>query len=844
MVTVQEGAILLSGIQCACSTPGVIQTPCIDTPTAFKEIIKMSTMTIDDRREHAKRALTVFKGMIATVYEPLLRAVTGKPKLKVLPASQISATDGKTVWLMVPWVLGETREHDYALCNKRDPLTFVMRCDACRVRDAIDGVVFHESAHITSDSFEPVEPEKMQELVKETMPFIDADALKLPREYKGRPLTVMGATTFIEPVYLPQIYNAVEDIYVNRRLYKHRPGTEKSNLVRTIAVFNEGFHQADGTLIKWSEQPEGMQAIMAVYLLGCRLPDLIDKLCDEAQIVRHDPVLQVEMENVPSSGSAYDRAEVAFRVLARLRELGFCIPPSQRPPEEEPTPVPTPQGQEDEDEEQEPTPGGGSTQGQEESDEDEDAEQQGGESGESEDSEESEDEDAEPSSGGAPGDEESYEDSDEKAEDGEGGDGDESEEDDDDEADDAKDGEGSGDSEDDDDAEAEDQDPSGGGDEGDDEDEESDDDDQEFPSGSGDPEADDEDSDEDAEPEGPTPEELDEQEAKEIEEAMKQLMGHEDPEDASPATDPEDDFRPSPPPQDKDAADRLDEAIRWEKFDAPPRGIKDYYDQEPDMQAPEYKWIDPVVVDPGLISGETARLRAVFALNRKANLTRSLKSGSRLDVPHLHRIAQDDFRIFGKKDIPRKRDWFVLVGLDDSASTHTNGAAPFIRAMALSVGNMLNGAGVKFAMYGHGGTGIYGTNPRDGDWSVRHLIIKAPEEPWSEECKERVNALGRDNTCNFDGHTMEQYRKIIATRRESDKMLLYFTDGEMPMMNYLEEREILEKEISILKSMRVNLFGVGYQTTSPSRYGMDTIEVQDDRDLPALTHGLAQRLGR
>ena len=32
----------------------------------------MSVMTEDQRREHAKRALTVFKGMIETVYEPLL----------------------------------------------------------------------------------------------------------------------------------------------------------------------------------------------------------------------------------------------------------------------------------------------------------------------------------------------------------------------------------------------------------------------------------------------------------------------------------------------------------------------------------------------------------------------------------------------------------------------------------------------------------------------------------------------------------------------------------------------------------------------------------------------------
>ena len=625
----------------------------------------------------------------------------------------------------------------------------------------------------------------------------------------------------------------MEDIYVNRRLYKHRPGTEKSNLVRTIKVFNEGFTTGDGTLIKWSEQPEAMQAIMGVYLLGCRLPHLIENLSDEVQVVRNDQVLIGEMEAVPDSGTPYDRAEIAFRVLARLRELGFCIPPSQQPQEEEPSPVPQPQGQQEEDEDQKPSPGGGGSQGQGQSDEDEDAEEQDDSGQESEDSEESEDDDAEPSSGSEAGDDESYEEGDDKAE-----------------SDDA-DGEESDDS--DDDSEDEDQESSGGGEEGDDDDEaqESDgDDDQDLPSGSGDDtDAEGESSDEgddDPQEEGPTPEELDRKEAEDIAKAMKQLMGHDDDDDdLSPRQDPQDDFRPAPQPQDNaHAAKDLDDAIRWEKFDAPPSGIKDFYEKEPEMAKSQYKYVDPIEVDPGLISGETARMRAVFALNRKTAMTRSLKGGPRLDVPHLHRIGQDDFRIFAKKDIPRKRDWFVLVGLDDSGSTHTNGAAPFIRTMAVSVGNMLNGAGVKFAMYGHGGTGKEYSDPANGDWSVRHLIIKGPDEPWTEECKSRANALGRDNTCNFDGHTLEQYRKVLQTRRETDKMLLYFTDGEMPMMNYDEEKEVLEREITILRQLRVNLFGVGYRTTSPKKYGMDTIEVQDDRDLPALTHGLAARLGR
>ena len=81
----------------------------------------ITVMTEEERQAHANRALDAFKNLISVVYLPLLRAITGKKRLKVEPAAKISATDGKTVWLMVPWVLGETREHDRVLCGKARP---------------------------------------------------------------------------------------------------------------------------------------------------------------------------------------------------------------------------------------------------------------------------------------------------------------------------------------------------------------------------------------------------------------------------------------------------------------------------------------------------------------------------------------------------------------------------------------------------------------------------------------------------------------------------------------------------------------------------------------------------
>ena len=327
----------------------------------------------------------------------------------------------------------------------------------------------------------------------------------------------------------------------------------------------------------------------------------------------------------------------------------------------------------------------------------------------------------------------------------------------------------------------------------------------------------------------------------------KQMFGHEEQEqEAGNYTEPEDGIVPMGDPQGEQENSAIDKAIKWQKFDAPPKGVHDFQEIEakcdPDLDhngsTNTSRW-KPIAFDPGLVTGETARLRAVFALNRKRRMSGSLTTGPKLDVPHLHRIGQEDFRIFGRNDRPDRRDWFVLVGLDDSGSTLTNGAARVLREMGLGIGELLTGVGVKFAMYAHSGR-------YDKSYSqvlVTHKVIKGPDEPWTTETKDRLQHVGREDTGNFDGHSLEQYRKIVEARRETDKMILYVTDGAMPMANYNEELEVLQRELQILRHRKVNLFGVGYQTDSPKGHGMDTIVVNDGQDLPGLISGLRERLG-
>lgn len=779
-----------------------------------------TTMTEEERKAHAQRALEEFKRLISVVYAPLLRAITGKKKLKVEPAAKISATDGKTVWLMVPWVLGETREHDRLLCGKRDPVSFQMLCPACQARDGIDSTVFHESAHITSESFEEVDPNKYRELVRVNCPFIDADSLDLPFWYKGRRVFVQVLAHFTEPVFLPFIQNVVEDIYVNRRLFKIREGIEPSMKARTVRTFERGFYQADGTHIKWGEQPLDMQAIMGVYNLGNRLPYLnrfLDPRVD-AQVTP-DKILIDLMESIPAKGDAYIRAEIGLQVLARLRELGFCIPPSQQEP------PPEPQGEEEgsqeepggqgDEESEEPSPqgngGSGSTKGVESSEDDEDAEAEGQDGDEPSD-EESDDGDQLGSGTGS-----SDEKSDQESDDETDGTGNLTEPEDEDEP--KRDGDFEGE---DDAGDTEGADADGDGEESDESYEGDDGQAGNAPSKS--------------------PEELDKELAEELAKLAKQMFGHEEQEqEDGNYTEPEDGLVPHPDRNDGTAEKELDQAIRWQKFDKPPEGIQDYEEIDakidPALNYYGQTKFEPIAFDPGLVSGETARLRTVFAINRKRRLSGSLTSGPKLDVPHLHRIGQEDFRIFGRNDRPDRRDWFVLIGLDDSGSTLTNGAAKVIREMGLGIGEMLTGVGVKFAMYAHSGR-----FNKKAQIVVTHKVIKDPDEPWTTETKDRLQTVGREDVGNLDGHSLEQYRKVIEVRRETDKMLLYVTDGAMPMMNYNEELEVLQREMLILKRQRVNLFGVGYKTDSPKQHGMDTVVVESGQDLPGLISGLRSRL--
>jgi cobalamin biosynthesis protein CobT len=121
------------------------------------------------------------------------------------------------------------------------------------------------------------------------------------------------------------------------------------------------------------------------------------------------------------------------------------------------------------------------------------------------------------------------------------------------------------------------------------------------------------------------------------------------------------------------------------------------------------------------------------------------------------------------------------------------------------------------------------------------LWVKKVDEPWNDATRKRLSNLG-PLASNFDGHTLEFHRKLLEQRRESDKVLIYYTDGDMPAANYTEELEILQREINTCKQKKISLLAVGINTMSPQDHGFDTVRVDSDEDINKVVAQLERRL--
>lgn len=241
------------------------------------------------------------------------------------------------------------------------------------------------------------------------------------------------------------------------------------------------------------------------------------------------------------------------------------------------------------------------------------------------------------------------------------------------------------------------------------------------------------------------------------------------------------------------------------------------------------------IVGPALL-----RMRVAFSDNQRGKEQRHLKAG-KVNARVLGRRAPfGDERLFQRRTLPGKKDYFVLIGMDVSGSTVGRNIVLEKQAVTAQA-ELLHRLGIKFAIYAHSGNLHAPKSGRGGGFDLEIYLIKEPHEPWSGAIQERLFAIGPDS-CNLDGHALEYLRKVCDRVHATDKIILYYSDGKMPAENHDEELEILQREIKICEKRGITLLGVGIRTDSPARHGLDTVEVNGEEDVVKVVKHIEKRL--
>lgn len=236
-----------------------------------------------------------------------------------------------------------------------------------------------------------------------------------------------------------------------------------------------------------------------------------------------------------------------------------------------------------------------------------------------------------------------------------------------------------------------------------------------------------------------------------------------------------------------------------------------------------------------LIGQVLLHARRVFDNNKRSSLDRNRKSG-KINTKVLGRRAPTgDDRLFAKKVTPSKKSYFVVLGGDASGSTDRLERSPKIKRCLHAQGDLLARLGIDWAGYMHS---AYGASLHNWDasagWSGmlwNYLLpYKAENDAWNDAAKERLACI-MPVSQNLDGHTLEAYRKIAMKHQATDRVVMYYTDGEFPAINAEEERTIIDRELILYKQHRIKLVCVGIQTDSPARLGIPTVRVDSDEDI-------------
>jgi hypothetical protein len=206
------------------------------------------------------------------------------------------------------------------------------------VREEVLISIYHEIAHIVYGTFElPSNEDKLDALnhalgstAGRYSKAIAASFENLPEHKKN---SYMALSNLISP-FMPILVNSLEDARVDESMFKARKGTRVMFDALIQGVFASGIEQDDGTRTEWKDQPLNNQVLLGVFVLaaGYKYEGWFHSEVEKALADEKLCELVDRMEEARSSRATY---ALAFPILARLRELGFCKHPDDPEEEEE-----------------------------------------------------------------------------------------------------------------------------------------------------------------------------------------------------------------------------------------------------------------------------------------------------------------------------------------------------------------------------------------------------------------------------------------------------------------------------------------------------------------------------
>lgn len=718
------------------------------------------------------------------------------------------------------------------------------------------------------------------------------------------PKTYGEASARISP-YMQPLINGLEDARINVLTMEARKGMKVMFEASVHRIFEQGIEQPDGSRMHWSDAPHNAQVSVALsqYAQDCYEEGWFAPEVAEAM---RDPELRSLAKECVNSSSAAEVYRLGFPILEKLRSLGFCK--TEGEPEDEPEPLTSDEGEPDnedtggdhDEETDDPTPGEDSV---EHEDAPDDEEVEGDQDGDDEEGDASPDTDADSSDDQASGDGDDEEDADDGEEPGDEAEGDPGEDGDgatgedegntgasqedasqDEQDESGADGDAMSDP-DTDDTDGADPTPDEDGNGSDTATGDASDDDPSDPDGSDD--TDDQDPDtvgagtkeshgaEGGEEDGDDVEknqtdggggtggdgnhgepEPDKGSPDDVATAIGTFCTHPHLHDDDPIE--KDEYREGDDHEDEPERDPEEEAaieralVQERDFDEPSKEVYESrvmeagpaFNMSKVMRRPDKYAVIPTT-EP-IIQQSLGKMRQAFSENKKGSKERNLRSG-KVNAKALGRRAPvEDDRVFQKRRRPGKRDYFVVIGMDVSGSTDNGLRIQNIKSAAMAQAELLSRIGIPFEVWAHTCfvNGIDAPETTYGQWLENQMYkVKTIDERWDTKTKKRLESIV-PSAANLDGHTMEFYRKRLDKSRATDKVLMYYTDGDMPYENYREELRILKRELRECATRGYEVVGVGFETDSPNKHGLDTVRIDGIEDVPKVVRELHKRLTR